>query len=509
MLAVLAAAGVLAVSASTALAVSPKSPYTDAKGISDNKTGLPGMTLNPGGTGQWLWGTFFDVRAVKNPGTGASDPQAVNIQIVNTNSNDPEADHYNPYGGLIARVRFYESKTSREVLDFDIVLSCAEVWAGKIENQASGTPRVVSGDAYVPGQKGVTATTFTTEAFPAAGYPFVLPTGLTATDIQRGYFSVTAMEALPCEPIVTPVTRDVNTWNRLSANGTGAISTPTNALAAEVIMIRVAAGVSHFYNAEAVSRYVYEGFGGVYSDISLDLPRVANCGQPDGRVGLVACRDQMNFILSKSRVMPQYDIGNDTGGSTRVVFTLPTKRDHCGLNAAKTDYDNNPVPPFYCQGSGGPQGGEQVGCTAYNRIEDFEVVDTPLCPVSPCPDLPPPNVCSLPREVSIVNIEAADAIAALQYNSVSDKIIDTTNIPREHLSGWIDFNLYRDPANKVQSHEQNGMVVDLLGARYSRYEGLPALTLVMQEYLNANLNPVGVYGGSLPAPYEVFYAIGS
>ena len=51
--------------------------------------------------------------------------------------------------------------------------------------------------------------------------------------------------------------------------------------------------------------------------------------------------------------------------------------------------------------------------------------------------------------------------------------------------------------------------MNLLGSFYSRYEGLPALTLILQEYINASLAPSGVYGGAVPAPYEVFYAIGS
>ena len=73
------------------------------------------------------------------------------------------------------------------------------------------------------------------------------------------------------------------------------------------------------------------------------------------------CVDQASFILSKSRVMAQYDIQNITGGSTRVVFTLPTKHNSCALNGQGTDFNGVAVPPFSCQGANGALGGEQIG----------------------------------------------------------------------------------------------------------------------------------------------------
>ncbi len=38
---------------------------------------------------------------------------------------------YDPNGGILAKVRFRESKTSQEALDFLIALSCGEVCAGR------------------------------------------------------------------------------------------------------------------------------------------------------------------------------------------------------------------------------------------------------------------------------------------------------------------------------------------------------------------------------------------
>jgi hypothetical protein len=94
--------------ASMAAAVSASSPYTNQSGVTPSIfpdsgggiTGGPtrraGMALNPGHVGQWLWGTYYDVRPVTNTGTGVADPQDVNIQILNTNPNNPSWDDYNP-----------------------------------------------------------------------------------------------------------------------------------------------------------------------------------------------------------------------------------------------------------------------------------------------------------------------------------------------------------------------------------------------------------------------------
>jgi len=493
-LAALAAAGMLAVSASTAMAVSDGSPYTNVQGISTANTEAT-MTLNPGLSGQWLWGTYYDVRPVKNGSTGASDAQDVNIQILNNNPNNPGSDGYNANGGILARVRFRESKTSREVLDFDVILSCAEVWTAKVElPSGAGLPRIISND---PIRTETTGSTFKTSQALLGGRSFVKPVGLTDADVQRGYFEVIAEEALPCEPTDGQVNREGDTWDRVTQGD----NTPTNALSAEVILIRVAAGVSHIYNAEAVSRYIVAEGGDVTFPPSSGRPDLTDCVAQTQSGG--GCVDQMNFILSKSRVMAQYDIQNITGGSTRVVFTLPTKNYECKLNAGLTDFNGVASPPFSCQGSGGALGGEQIGCIPYNRLEDYVEGEDIF---SPGVDA---TVCVLPRELSIVGIVADDSATSQNVANISDELINVTSIPREHLAGWVDFNLFRDPSNPTQTHQQTGIDVNLLGSAYTRYEGLPALTLILQEYLNANLAPSGVYGGAVPAPYEVYYAIGS
>ena len=497
-----AAAGMVASTGAVALADTEFNVYTNESGVIGAAGAgaigdrLGGMDLNPGKTGQFLWGTYYDVRPILNGNTGQSDAQDTNIQILNTNSNNPGDPNYDPSGGIIARLRFRESKTSREVLDFDIILSCAEVWTAKVE-LSGNLPRIVSAD---PIRTGFTAATFTTSQALLGGRSFVRPAGLTDADIQRGYFEVIAEEGLPCEPIDGQVDRTGDVWQRIGY-------APTNALAAEVVLIRVAAGVSYIYNAEAVTRYnMPAGAGGSsgWFPPGSGLPTLDNCVSADNGIPAFLalgpdCTNQMNFILSKSRVMAQYDINPGIGGSTRVVFTLPTKHLKCALNGGQTDFNGVSKPPFSCQGanSGGAIGGEQIGCVPYNRIEDFVEGDDIFSPGET-------SVCRLPRELSIVGIVADDSPSSQSVSSTVDEFINVTGIPREHFAGWVDFNLFTDPAVASQIHEQtllNPDVTNLLGLGFTGYRGLPALTLILQEYFNGNVG--GVYGGAVPAPYEV------
>jgi len=217
--------------------------------------------------------------------------------------------------------------------------------------------------------------------------------------------------------------------------------------------------------------------------------------------------------------MAQFDVDNTTGGSTRVVFTLPTKNYHCALNAAQTDFNGVPSDPFSCEGEDTASalvGGEQIGCVPYNRLEDYLEGDDIFSPGADA------SICKLPREMSIVAVVADDSATSNAVTSVSDELINVTTLPREHLSGWVDFNLVRDPAISGgvmdetaweawtpsclmagQFHALNGVDVNLLGAPYGGFYGLPVLSLTLQEYVNANLAPSGVYGGTIPTPNEV------
>ena len=487
------AATIMTLVASAAMAANPYTNISGVEGAVNAAGRRAGMAVNPGHIGQLLWGTFYDVRPVAEP-TGATDNQNVNIQIVNTNPTGT------PTGGVLARVRFRESKFSFEVLDFDIALSCAEVWtANLILDTASGLPAIKSQDPIVTNVTGSTITT--RPAFdPANGggiQDFIQPNSpqVAPIDLQRGYFEVISEELLPCEPNNTPLSRPLstNTFTRLDANDV----TPPNSLAGLVFIVRPKAGISYEYNMTAISRFVIAGGGSIQSPTTTSQPDLSSCIGPDNTTpvatfsGITDCRNQMDFALSKTRLIIQYDNDPSDGANTHLVLTFPTKHDHCGFSLP-----SSADAPFFCTGNGTVAGGgEQVGCIIYDRLENKQTAGQPF--ISPAP---PQQRCLLPREVTIIALRGDSGIsprADLNFN---------TNF-NGNVSGWLDMNLISDTSDPAtQVHQLLGLdpnLVDLLGSGWTGFQGLPTLTLILQEYFNGNVG--GVFGNSVEAPYEVNY----
>jgi hypothetical protein len=192
---------------------------------------------------------------------------------------------------------------------------------------------------------------------------------------------------------------------------------------------------------------------------------------------LAPCRNQLDFILSKKRLMPQYDNDASTAAITLLVVTLPTKHDHCGVVAS---------PPFTCSASG-----EIIGCTLYDRLENKVTSTNIFSPGNP-------QVCILPRELTIISIQRSSAVSPRADVNFNSGTFD---------SGWVDIDLTGDPgAAGFPQHTLTGLnpnQVDLLSIGLTGFQGLPALTLVLQEYFNGNVG--GVFGNSIESPYEVFY----
>lgn len=434
-------------------------PHTDELGLGDE--GFAGMTLNPGGVGQLLYGTLYDVRRVA--GLAGEDDQAVNIQIVNLNPLGGEL------GGVLARVRFRESKTSREVYAFDVALSCGEVWAGVVTLGDAGVPTIRS---RMPIVTSLGSTTLTTGPAldPTSGGAegvFEVPNGLAADDVRRGYFEVIAQEQLPCEPLEGGFVREGNTFARL----TGDLATPPNSLAGHVALVRAVSGVAYDYEMPAIARFVIDGGGSIAAPLSSGLPDVRSCinwdkGSESPYSGLASCRDQLDLVLSKSKLHVTYDVSPLTAGKTFLVLALPTKGVHCTDDVAS--------PPFRCSPSG-----ERIGCRTFDREEN---------------ELFPSPECNLPRELSI-----------LQIGGPPDARADQTLATGNFISGWMTFSLASDPAPGGSGvHERRNLDPDrasFLGVRASGFRGLPALPLVLQEYFNGNVG--GTFGMLATAPSEI------
>ncbi|MEW6268353.1 MAG: hypothetical protein AB1689_03545 [Thermodesulfobacteriota bacterium] len=470
---------------------------------------IAGPRLNPNGIGQYLVGPYYDVRPV-GPN---QDAQAVNIQIINTNTNNtalpvctPEdyqrgidgAGCYNPTGGILFKIRFRESRLSKEVLDFVVPISCGEVWAGVVElNPATNLPRIRSKYPIATGASGAVSIVSDDLLNTDNGQTFLppngtLPPGVEQEDVQRGYVEVIAMEALNCEPDDGELNIDeTETWTRLTPP---ADPTPSNALGAEAFLVRAASGVSHAYNFVAISAFVGAGLGSIapqnlFADSDPDWD---NCRALDINLAPYAdpfdCVRQVNLALSKSRLISQYDVSTLTAGSTNVIVTLPTKYTNCLFNASQTNYISRRYPQtsFTCSPTG-----EEIACTVYNREEEFDSPEEP--PFSPGE---PDEACLLPRELTIFHISVAGGLGDLGDVGFATGDLDPSD------SGWLDLDLVRNAQGALVHQEvfPNTTTHDILGAYLAGYNGLPATGLVYQEFFNGNVG--GTYGATVPSLAE-------
>lgn len=495
------------------------------QGGGDSLTGFAysNATYNPNGIGQYLFGQYYDVRPYTE--NGANDAQVVNIAIVNTNSNntslppctvddvlqgrdgencyfDQGQDNITPKGGILAKIRFRESKFSSEVLDFNIALSCGEVWTARVQLGANGRPELFSEYPIVTsvGSDSKLGIVLRTKpAFKDTPVGFSIPSNRTSRvsnlDTQRGYLEVIGVADLPCEP----VDKDGNSVPIDLVNGnvwkTNSAFNATNALAGEAFITRAASGVSFAYPFEAITRYraLYDipnrapstrGIGlspqitnAIFSN---DFPTLKNCllfdinSNPAG--GDDNCTRQFNLALAKGRLVSQYDISPVTAGKANFIVTLPTKYANCNFGGGKTF----PTTPFSCDALNG----EPITCTLYDRLENL--ADEGF--VSPTES----DSCSLPRELTILGLETDEnppRVVSYNYDF-------SLGVPDNFLTpaGWLALELDNDAAGEVIHREifANDSTFDVLGGRVRGYRGLPALGLRLQQYENGAL--AGTYG---------------
>ena len=512
----LAATGIVAVSATSSVAA--ENLWENAYGLTGGTTASAGgeVTLdpleagpyvNPHGVGQVLYGAYYDVRQLDG------DAQFANIQILNNNTNNTNLDDcldddfisgndgsscYNEDGGILAKVRFRDAVNSVEVLDFNIALSCGEVWAAQVRlNDTTGVPNVRSIYPIVTNISGSSITT--SNVLDGAGRDFanVVPTA----DMARGYFEVFAMESLPCEPEDGEVTLEGDVWNR----GSNFVvdETPTNALSGETYLARVAAGVSHNYNLTAISRFVHQLGGRITpaAPLATEDPNIEDCRAYKFDQGTLLsaseCVSQVNMALSKNRLNGQFDVEAATAGQTFYAINLPTKRITCGGGAAA-------VPPYQCQtnpvGVDPPTNGEEITCTIYDRLEHYVTEDDPI--FSPAP----PNAkCYLPYELSIIELVNGPTNV---HSSRADYALSSASLP-EGESGWIDLDLARTPEGGVVHSEvfADGLTHNIQGIFVGGYVGLPAIALELQEFQNDNPAVAGTYGNTVPMISETSYIL--
>ncbi|MDG1959095.1 MAG: hypothetical protein P8K07_11250 [Candidatus Binatia bacterium] len=461
-----------------------------AQNVSASGQIYAGPVLNIGGEGQVALGPWYDVRA--NDG----DAQQVLIQIRNSNTGDENlpvcnsSDYqrgtdgtlcYNPNGGILARVRFKESLQGTQAFSYSIILGCGQVWAGNLQLGSNGLPELRSGFPVVVEEdlgSWRTADAFTTpQAFTQA-----VPGDV--KDWQTGSFEIIGVESLSCDPEDQLARLEGNRW----AKPDGFLrEAATNHLSAQVFLVRVGAGVSHAYRTPAIARFAARGLGPILVEggilSNLEAPTLADCltFRTDGERLLTPtqCVAAVNLALTSAQLSAQFDISPLVGGETRIIASLPTLNLNCAEGAP---YGPG---PFSCNPNG-----EKMRCTVADREGNTRAATLAASGLTTVD-----GGCRLTRATTEIAMRAE-----VSRSEVSEPPADislwTDRLPRP-LSGTVKMYFDRNLAGELLHGETlpDGLL-NVFGRPATGYEGLPVISLTVQEYRNGRIG--GTYGNTTP-----------
>jgi len=458
------------------------------------------------GFGDLLIFPLYDVRALKNPDTGEGTTfpttQQTLIQIVNTD----------PTYGVIARIRFREWKRSVEVLDFDIPLSCNDVWVAEVSRNPGG-----GGHIFSPEDRWISADVTTVfPSSPLTGLDFSISDitdGSVAEKLARteyGYIELIGEERVVCAI-------NGNNWTRLTSGDRDV----KNTLMGTAFLIRPEAAVSHQYNAEAYSNFAINP-AGIWKSPTTRRPDLFKDVQGEGSNPGIGGFDQLEAIMSKRFVDFQYvngsatENGTGTPMATSVVVSFPTKHfhfDHPGFTPGGVVGHVSPFTGLLETGADIFQvsplitGGEVYVSRIFNRKE--ETFHPPTIPVSP------PTSTSqtiLPWEVNIIGLLPKDPLPDPFARGWRDNfLIATKNTAANQafFSGWGEIDLSPELiTGDIRTVRQGrfGITFNFMNNIFDEYRGLPAVGIVMTEFFSDfvfKFGNFGYFGNTVPWQFGV------
>ncbi len=450
------------------------------------------VNLNPDGLGQVLLYPYYTVN-------GGNDTL---MSVVNTTDQVKAV-----------KVRFLESKNTREVLDFNLYLSPFDVWTAALtSDSADGEMLVLTADTSctVPIIDGVQGTGSQREGT-INGVPFVGAstirlnefTGVDSSDARtrEGHFEIIEMgvieeahdaDATGLEAAATHgATQDCGllqsawvpggVWNATgSQQASTDVTPPTGGLFGGASIINVDQGTQVSYNADAIDAFFAPGDGEstLHANPGTEAPSLqdAQTGTAADPVQSIVfdngaivtstwdpttAEDAVSAVYMHNQIFNEYAIDSALNGATEWVVTFPTKRFYVDTDPARLPF----TAPF--DGSQVATGAacEPIGLAFWNREEAApgqtpgEVNFSPFDPTSPNV----PVLCFESQVVTFGQDLAANPTSAI-FGSPNARNIAVDAAGFEN--GWarIDFtsNL-ADPAD----HTLTGLGGDV-------YAGLPA-----------------------------------
>lgn len=414
--------------------------------------------ISPDGLGQVLVFPYYTVRGGQN----------TLITLINTQNNTK-----------IVKIRFLEGKNSREVLDFNIFMSPADVWTGAVIQTALGA-KVVSNDNTCVTPSDLfreTRTDSNNVQFlnEFKNYQYGSNNGLidnasmSSLDRSReGYFEVIEMGVIDDDLIDTGVTAAttaatvtghikhnsagvpancpaldaldafVGNLNPIQFPNTGATIVPVGnltqpprgGLAGRASIINPTTGANYSYSPTAFDAWTnsvaYFSSGDLRPAIYEAFPATSNVFTSAGVVTTTwpatvqGQRDAMSATMMRNTVINEFILDAATASKTDWVVTFPTKRAYVGLVTA-----GQATPPFSQNFPNSNNLGscDPYGFSVFNR-EEGPVGSSPLLlpPVSPLPPAVGPAAgAALCWEANVVPFKgplAADSLLASTNTSV-------------------------------------------------------------------------------------------
>ncbi len=431
------------------------------------------VELNPDGLGQVLIYPYYTV----------NKSQDSLFSVVNTDLEFAKA----------VKVRFLEGYNSREVLDFNLYLSAADVWTARVSQLSD------AGGAAVF----TTDTSCTWPPIPAGGAPFraeaynggsVFPKDSGPQDITRtreGYMELIEMGMVtPGSPLEAAVTHDqtgapgegVPACTASVIGNTNAgnyVDEPTGGLFGSGAIVNVGEGTFFGYNADAIQGFsdvqLFSGSSGLTPSLaqansigSVAGGAIAYVFEGDGTLltlDYAAGIDAVSAVFTADALYNEYLVNADIGANTDWVVTFPTKRFY-----VDTYYNGGTaIDPFVENFSGGASFVE-VGIALFDQEEGFTTQPDDFSPpISTRPS-------SLPYEVNVISF--LTDTAAGDPSGVFGSFL-RANINPYGAAGWLRLDLATGDGGHALRPALNGNVLN----------GLPATGFEAYNVINANAQP--------------------
>ena len=460
-----------------------------------------GMYINADGTGQVLLYPYYTTR-------GGMDTY---MSVINTTG----------YAKAV-KVRFIESRNSREVLDFNLYMSPYDMWTAAVVDTGTGA-KVITADKSC-----------TTPMIPAGGQAFVNyaytgtvdnedkidPSNSDANGIniggrdgetqsldrtREGYIEIIEMgeihgndDILEALTHVDGVPDDCSKLQGLKdtdLNTKLQITNPTGGLTGSASLVAPGSGTDFSYDPVAIDNFaehpIWHQAGSIKPDlrhgrdrslvfynqqvVNTDWDGTGEYGSDDAWKDSV---NAVNALLMHRAVINEFVLDNVTLSGTDWVVTMPTKRYSVPIkDPNNSSHDSNHALPPFTSTFWENGACEPVDIEYYDREERTKVVGG----FSP----PPPGVNNaLCWEANVITFNDSNILSSAHSVNIA--------IAEGFQNGWV--RMHFDDEDQQQASVNNNHT----------YYGLPVIGFMVQDFVNLNAAPgvMATYGGSFKHKYE-------